>query len=322
MSSAWDGLVNNKQKTELPHYAINKSLPADSYFTSSKTAKRCIDIANLVIPDNTFTYIEPSAGEGSFYNLLPNNCRIGIELYDRKNPEYIQADYLTWYPKENNNYVVIGNPPFGVRGATALAFINRSLLFADYVAFILPMSFHSNGKGSNMKRVTNGHLIHSEVLYGESFFSPDNNKEIKVNTLFQVWKKGEGEGIFPDYDISEYADIYTVCSSPNRLCGLEKIGTYDFYVSSSYFGETLPTVYDFTDVKYGSGYGVILKKSKKDIINKLKDMEWNKYASLATNSCKHIRKYSIEKCLHDLGYGSIRILRKKLERQGNLNAFL
>ena len=319
MSSAWDGLVNNKYKTELPHYAINKSLPADSYFTSGETAQKCMDIIDRIIPNNNYTYIEPSAGEGIFYNLLPADDRIGIELHDRKCPEFIQADYLTWYPKETDNYVVVGNPPFGVRGAIALAFINRSFLFAEYVAFILPMSFHSNGKGSNMKRVKNGQLIHSEILYGESFFSPDNNKEIKVNTLFQVWKKGEGKGIFPDYDISEYAEIYTVCSSPDRLCGLEKTGTwcridaqydqntnlekYDFYVSSSFFGENLSTVYNFEDVKYGSGYGVILKKDKEVILNKIDNIEWNDYSSLATNSCKHIRKYAIEKCLFDLGYG-------------------
>ena len=303
MSSAWDGLVNNKSKTELPHYAVNKSLPADSYFTSSETAKKCIDITNRVIPTSDYTYIEPSAGEGVFYDLLPVKNRIGVELHDRKRLEFEQANYLTWYPKENNNYIVIGNPPFGVRGAIALAFINRSLLFADYVAFILPMSFHSNGKGSNMKRVQNGHLIHSEILMGESFFSPDNNKEIKVNTLFQVWKKGEGKSIFPDYDVSNYADIYTACSSPDRLCGLDKIGEYDFYVSSSFFGKTLSTVYDFKDVKYGSGYGVILKRDKEDIISKLKNIEWNEYSSFATNSCKHIRKYAIEQCLFNLGYG-------------------
>ena len=303
MSSAWDGLVNDKSKTELPHYAVNKSLPADSYFTSSETAQKCFDIANRMIPDGDYTYIEPSAGEGVFYNLLPADRRIGIELLDRGRPEFIQSDYLTWYPKETDNYIVIGNPPFGVRGATALAFINRSFLFAEYVAFVLPMSFHSNGKGSNMKRVKNGHLIHSEVLYGESFFSPDNNKEIKVNTLFQIWKRGEGKGIFPDYDISKYADIYTVCSSPDRLCGLDKIGEYNFYVSSSFFGESLQTVYNFEDVKYGSGYGVILKKDKEEILNKIDNVEWNDYSSLATNSCKHIRKYGIEKCLFDLGYG-------------------
>jgi hypothetical protein len=304
LGSAWNKLVNNKVKTELPHYAINKSLPSDSYFTSSKTAKKCMDIVNKIIPNDGYTYIEPSAGEGIFYDLLPHDNRIGIELYDRKRPEFIQADYLTWYPQENNKkYVVVGNPPFGVRGAMALAFINRSLLFSDYVAFILPMSFHSNGKGSNMKRVQNGYPIHSEILIDELFFSPDNNKQIKVNTLFQIWKKGEGKGLFVNYDISEYADIYTVCSSPDRLCGLDLIGKYDFYVSSSFFGDTLSTVYSFDDVKYDSGYGIILKKNKDNILEKLKDIEWNKYSSLATNSCKHIRKHSIEECLFDLGYG-------------------
>ena len=40
LSSKWDGLVNNLNKTEIPEYAINKSLPSDSYFTSDKTAKK------------------------------------------------------------------------------------------------------------------------------------------------------------------------------------------------------------------------------------------------------------------------------------------
>ena len=51
MSSAWDGLTNDQTKTELPHYAVNKDLPADSYFTSSDTAKRCMSIVNKVLPD-------------------------------------------------------------------------------------------------------------------------------------------------------------------------------------------------------------------------------------------------------------------------------
>jgi len=61
----------------------------------------------------------------------------------------------------------------------ALAFINRSFLFADLVAFILPMSFYSNGKGSNMKRVQNGCLIHSEQLPKNSFYLPGT---IQTNT--------------------------------------------------------------------------------------------------------------------------------------------
>lgn len=303
MSSAWDGLINDKAKTELPHYAVSKKLPADSYFTSSDTAQRCMSIVKKVLPDEEYSYVEPAAGEGAFYDLFPSDRRIGIELHNRKREEFLQTDFLTWYPDQKNKYVVVGNPPFGVRGAIALAFVNRSLLFAEYVAFILPMSFHSNGKGSNMKRVQNGHLIHSEILEAESFFSPDTNKYIKINSLFQVWKKGVGKSLFPTIDVSDFAEIYTTCSAPDRLCGLDKIGVYDFYVSSTFFGNSLQTVYSFDDVKYGSGYGIIIKKCKNKIMKQIKNVEWNNYASLATNRCKHIRKHSIEKCLYDLGYG-------------------
>ena len=41
-------------------------------------------------------------------------------------------------PEKINKYVVIGNPPFGLRGQLALKFINHSYDFADYVCFILP----------------------------------------------------------------------------------------------------------------------------------------------------------------------------------------
>lgn len=304
MSSAWIKLINDKTITELPHYAINKSLPADSFFTSEKTAKKCFIIfCSVVEPQDDYTFIEPSAGSGVFYDMFPEDRRIGIELHGRRQ-DFIKQDYLTWYPSDlTKKYIVLGNPPFGVRGAYALAFINRSFLFADYVAFILPMSFHSNGKGSNMKRVESGHLIYSEILEQEEFYSPDNKKGIRVNTLFQIWKKGSGESFFSDYDVSEYVDIYTTSNSPDRLCGLDKLDKYDFFVSSSFYGNNLKTVYKFEDVNYGSGYGIIIKKDKDVILEKLKDLNWTQYASFATNSCKHIRRHSIQKCLYDLGYG-------------------
>lgn len=307
MSSAWDGLRNDLEITELPHYAINKKLPADSYFTNHETAVKCFDeflkvLCKEDIKLDSYIFLEPSAGDGCFLDILPKDKRIGIDISGRRG-DIIKADFLKWKPNTTKKYLTIGNPPFGVRGAIALAFLNRSLLFSDYVGFILPMSFHSNGKGSNMKRVSGGYLIFSKIFEKEKFYSPDNNKEIKVNTLFQVWKKGSGNSIFPDLDVSEYIDIYTVCSSPDRLCGLDKIGTYDFYVSSSYFGNSLKTVYTFDDVKYGSGYGIIIKKSKEKILSLIKDVEWNNYSSMATNSCKHIRKYHIESCLYDLGFG-------------------
>ena len=48
-------------------------------------------------------------------------------------------------------------------------------------------------------------------------------------------------------------------------------------------------------------------------MSKIKKINWNNYAHLATNSCKHISKHSIEKCLFDLGIGEIKKKIKVLE---------
>src|SRR3990172_1757389 len=91
---------------------------------------------------------------GAFYNLLPKNRRIGIDV-ENFNDGYMQKDYLTWGPNftDDRPCMAIGNPPFGYRGWLALAFLNKSAEFCDYVGFILPMSFQSDGKGSPKNRV-------------------------------------------------------------------------------------------------------------------------------------------------------------------------
>ena len=303
-------LRNDLWITELPWYAINKSLPSDSYFTSKETAKKCFDIFLNVcneynIDVNEYTFIEPGAGDGSFFDLMPKDRRIGIDIIDRR-ADVIDSDFLKWMPDElDNKYITLGNPPFGIRGAIALAFINRSFLFSDAVGFILPMSFHSDGKGTNMRRVINGHLIHSVIIENEKFYSPDNDKEIKVNILFQVWKRGAGKGIFKEYDISEYAEIKTVNSDPKRYCGMDKLNEYDFFINSTFFenGEGNKIVYKFSDLKYSAGYGVIIKKNKDELLTKLSKINWIDYSSIATNSCRHIRMHHIRKCFFDMGSG-------------------
>ncbi len=306
--SAWAGLLNTRNKTELPHYAINQSLPEDTFFTDRNIVKKCFKSFNEAMKEtpiniNDYIFIEPSAGEGCFYDYLPVNCeKIGLDINPRSN-KIQQANFLTWYPKSDNKYIVIGNPPFGVRGAMALAFIKRAFLFADVVAFILPMSFYSNGKGSNMKRVEGATLIHNEALPSKAFYLPDTNKSVSVNTVFQVWVKGKQKDVFIDYDVSEYIDIYTCCSSPARYCGLGRGRAYDCFIASTFYKDNIKTVDTFNEVNYGSGYGMIIKKNKKQIMDLLKSANWLDYCSNATNSCKHIRMFYIRKLLGENGFG-------------------
>jgi hypothetical protein len=305
----WTKLKNTIEFTELPSYAINKSLPEDTFFTNKSIAKKCFDILIETLNKNNvdiddYNFIEPSAGEGSFYDLLPNNNRKALDINPKK--DYIEkSNFLTWYPKNKSKYIVVGNPPFGVRGALALAFIKRSLLFADYVAFILPMSFYSNGKGSNMLRVKNGSLIYNEKLTKNAFYMSDTGENVSVNTVFQIWtkKNKEVKQIFNDYDVKQYVDIYTCCSAPARYCGLGRGRMYDGFIASTFYKDDLKIVEKFDDVKYGSGYGFIIKKNKTKILELLKNANWSDYCSDATNHCKHIRMYHIRKLLGDNGFG-------------------
>ena len=309
MSSAWDGLENSLRRTDLPHYAINPAAPDDAFYTHEHIAHACWKTfarvcAKRGVDLSGYTFIEPSAGEGCFFRFLPQP-RIGLDI--RPGDKSIKkADFLTWKPRQRSQhekFAVIGNPPFGHRGAIALAFIKRALLFADLVAFILPMSFYSNGKGSNMKRVEGASLIHNEKLPSDSFYWPDSRKPMSVNTVFQIWAKGERKGVFTDYDVSEFADIYTCCSNPERYCGLGRGRKYDCFIASTFYSDT-EIVYRFKDVRYGSGYGLMIKKHRQRVLAALKRADWTKHCSDATNHCKHIRMFHIRQVLGQAGFGA------------------
>ena len=307
MSSAWDGLENSLARTELPHYAINIDVPEDTFYTDRKIAERCVQVFFKVcrrhkIELSDYIFIEPSAGEGCFYDFLPEN-KIGLDIAPQ-NKKIKKADFLTWRPRKTGKYITIGNPPFGHRGAMALAFVKRALLFSDMCSFILPMSFYSNGKGSNMKRVPGASLIHNERLPADAFYWPETRKPMAVNTVFQIWEKGYYKSIFTDYDVREYVDIYTCCSNPSRYCGLGRGRKYDCFIAGTFYNK-IELVYDFADVLYGSGYGLIIKKKKRDIIALLRKTDWNEYCTEATNHCRHIRMFHLRKLLGENGFGKL-----------------
>ena len=309
MPSAWDGLFNSPEVTELPHYAFGLKTKEDAYFTRREVASYCVEKFESVckghnIGLSNYQFIEPSAGEGCFYDSLPvYSEKIGIDIKPRR-PEFESADYLRWFPNDvKRKFVVIGNPPFGHRGAMALAFVKRSLLFADLVAFILPMSFYSNGKGSNMNQVKDATLIHNEKLDRRSFYNPENGNIVAVNTVFQIWRKGKYRSVFKDYDVSEYAEIYHCCTIKNRASGLRKDRNYDCFIAATYYGSEIDIVYDFEKVKYGAGYGIVIKKDKEKVLSALNNADWCKHSSDATNTCKHIRMFHIQQILGEAGFG-------------------
>lgn len=264
----------------------------DQFFTPTDLAKKCWETFNREVKINTqeYIFVEPSAGDGSFLNLLPNGS-IGLDIEPRA--DGIQAqDYLTWKPSDTSKkYIVFGNPPFGLRGHLALNFINHSSSFADYVCFILPQLFESDGKGSPRKRVNGYNLVYSEGL-SAMFYNPDN-QEVKVNGVFQIWSKNTSN---PKYNIhtnsEENMKVYslsdggTVASTRNK----DMIGKCDVYLPSTCFGkENMRTYKSFEDLPGKKGYGVVFFNEKGEMIKKAESVDWSSVSFLSTNSAYNLR---------------------------------
>ena len=287
----------------IPSWVRGREIGLDQYNTLPEVADYCLDSFNKFLKKektslSKYKIIEPSAGTGSFYNILPKNNRIGIDV-ETYNKEYIRQDFLTWTPSTGDRpCIAIGNPPFGYRGWLALAFLNRASEFCDYVGFILPMSFQSDGKGSPKNRVTGMTLVHSEALSGDVFMLP-NGDRATVNTLWQIWKKGKTP-IAPDLSAcDEYVELFTVDQRKERLCGAEKMKGCNVFLQRTFFKTPTKIVNDFSKVKYSCGYGFIIKKDKKKVMEILRNADWVKYSNLAVHGCRHISMYHIKQLLLD-----------------------
>jgi hypothetical protein len=275
----------------------------DQFFTPTQTAKYCYSQFITILKkygefEKDYIYIEPSAGNGSFLKFLPSDKRIGLDIEPR-NDEIKKGDYLDFYPPiEDKKYIVIGNPPFGLRGQLALKFINHSNKFADYVCFILPQLFESDGKGVPRKRVKGFNLIHSEKITTD-FESPDG-KSLKVECIFQVWSKLH---INTDYNIlvDDNSDIkiYSLSDggTPSTTRNKKMFYKCHAYIPSTCFGkDTMKYYSSFNELPGKKGYGVVFnvdEKIKLEKIEKFINIDWSKIAFLSTNSAYNIRTSQI-----------------------------
>lgn len=271
----------------------------DQFYTTQETAKYCYNktlevLKKLGINDKEYIFIEPSAGCCNFYSLLPKNKRIGVDIdpKGRLKNELIKSDYLYYYPDSSKKYIVLGNPPFGLRGNLALRFINHSYDFADVVAFILPPLFNSTGKGVPMKRVRGYELAYTEKLPRNSYKYPDGTL-VDVATIFQVWTKINTDKIEKKEikSCESFAKVYSLSDggTPSSTRNKKMLDKCDVYLPSTCFNGM--KAYDsFENLPNRRGYGVVFKKESKI----LKDMfynkiNWEKIAFISTNGALNLR---------------------------------
>lgn len=66
----------------------------DQYYTKPAIAKKCFTFIKRIIPDylSYDIFLEPSAGTGNFFNYLPKDRRLGLDL-DPHCENVIQQDF-------------------------------------------------------------------------------------------------------------------------------------------------------------------------------------------------------------------------------------
>ena len=169
----------------------------DQFYTKPDIAKECFDEFQNLAQDiginlKKYKFIEPSAGCGCFYQVLPKDRRIGIDIDPLKcigieHEGIIKHDYLNWYPEDlKQKYVVVGNPPFGHRSKLAIDFFNHAALMTDIIAFIVPRQFKKYSVHSKLNK--DFKLIRDFELKDNSFYTPDG-KERMVRCNFQIWTR-------------------------------------------------------------------------------------------------------------------------------------
>lgn len=281
-------------------YSKYTSKEKDQFYTPIETARYCYTVFKKIIKEDEreYHYIEPSAGSGNFIKVLPVDRTVGLDI-EPKYENIIEKDYLTWTPTKNKKYVVFGNPPFGLRGNLALRFINHSSKFAEYVCFILPQLFESDGKGSPRKRVEGLNLIHSEKIKSV-FLEPDNN-EIKINTIFQIWSKNHTN---PTYKIKNKKNgnlkVYSLSDggTPSSTRNKKMLDKCHIYLPSTCFGKSNMKYYESFDKLPGKkGYGIFFNTNVDENIKKAKNIKWCDVSFLSTNSAYNLRTSQINLAL-------------------------
>ena len=287
----------------IPTWVDPNEVGLDQFFTRPEVAQDCYaSLRQWMHQDGAspeeYHFIEPAAGTGAFFDLLPTDRRVGVDIAAFRD-EYERADFLSWQPAEEQCYALVGNPPFGYRAWLALAFMNHAAKFADYVGMILPMAFQSDGKGSPKLRVRGLRLVYTQHLPQDSFVDVQGRRA-KVNALWQVWQRGVNN-TRPPATCDKWLDLFTVDNRKERLCGQKRIAEADFFLQRTFYGEVPTLVRDFADVRYVCGYGLVLKREKRRVTKLLNQTDWRQYSNLAAHNCRHISMYHIRKVLTDAG---------------------
>lgn len=181
------GLSDRCWKSNIEAVRVKRQVALEQFYTCRELAKGCVAAVVERYELGSFDLIvEPSAGDGAFFHLLPESRRLGLDLAPQ-GTGILEQDFFEWEPAEGSaEILMIGNPLFGQRGKLAVAFLNRACRFSRVVAFILPRSFR---KDTFMNRVDRD--FHLVGQFDCSAFRSPSGGEMSIKAVFQIWERGE-----------------------------------------------------------------------------------------------------------------------------------
>ena len=157
----------------------------DQYYTDPSIASFCLNIVSRHHIITNYQCIEPSAGTGSFFNLLPNGS-LGFDL-DPRAAGIIKSDFfdVVISGDEYDPILTIGNPPFGKNSSLAVRFFNHAAQFSQVIAFIVPRTFRKPSIQNRLDQAFS--LIDEETLPKNSFVF--EGQPYDVPCIFQIWER-------------------------------------------------------------------------------------------------------------------------------------
>lgn len=243
----------------MPINKIQKKCKNDKFYTKSNVAEHCIDVL-LQFVDKDECFIEPSSGNGSFSNLLPNN-HIALDI-EPENEKITKLDFFDFIVPTDS--IVVGNPPFGERNALTKQFIKHSLN-SKCIAFILPSVFCKE----TLQRVfpENWSLVYNEVLPDNAFTL--NGNDYHVPCVFQIWLKDDTvhdnlrETTIPTFETDDFvftdkesANFFMFGAAPHKIVAVDQVSCNN----RGYWLHTTP-----------------------DMVERLRVIPWKKYALSSVN---------------------------------------
>lgn len=226
----------------------------DKLYTKPEIAKWCIDKLDF----SRYTgVVEPSAGDGSFHYQIPVKNKISYDVAP-ENPEIVQAN---WFDIQTDltNWLVIGNPPYGIRNKLSRQFINHAeTLGAETIAFILPNVF-------------NKHTLQNHIRYNISQVYPlpensfsYNGEDFSLPASFFIFEKN-GLDTFR-FDASKY----TTCDDFD----FSTASNYDFFIMGA-----APSNVKIVVEPNNRGYYIKCKIDPEVVKRKFQLIDWRKYGN-------------------------------------------